>query len=107
MKLDFGLSESIIDSKARSAWNHQFGLTYSITLSTGELYTSLAVSNTEGSAWDFQVLFHTYLRINVSPVHDQDSDGVTYGIPIADSGIRISPKSRLPAWRRRLTWTRW
>jgi len=61
VKLDFGLSEGIIDSKARSAWNHQFGLTYSITLSTGELYTSLAVSNTESSAWDFQVLFHTYL----------------------------------------------
>ncbi|MCJ1317409.1 hypothetical protein MMC15_002733 [Xylographa vitiligo] len=64
VKLDFGLSEGIIDSKARSAWNHQFGLTYSITLSTGELYTSLAVSNTESSAWDFQVLFHTYLKID-------------------------------------------
>ena len=69
MKLDFGLSEGIVDSNARSAWSHQFGLTYSITLSTSELYTSLAVSNTESSAWDFQVLFHTYLKIDVSHSH--------------------------------------
>ncbi|MCJ1471766.1 hypothetical protein MMC13_000406 [Lambiella insularis] len=64
VKLDFGLSEGIIDSKAQSAWNHKFGLTYSITLSTGELSTSLAVSNTETSSWEFQVLFHTYLKID-------------------------------------------
>lgn len=66
MKLDFGLSEGNIDSKAQAAWSHKFGLTYSITLGTGELSTSLAVSNTESSSWEFQVLFHTYLKIDVS-----------------------------------------
>jgi glucose-6-phosphate 1-epimerase len=65
VKLDFGLSDGILDESARKAWPHKFELTYSITLSTGELGTSLAVRNTEETAWEFQVLFHTYLGVDV------------------------------------------
>jgi glucose-6-phosphate 1-epimerase len=64
--LDFGLSDDLLDSKAKSAWNHPFGLTYSVTLSSGELQTTLTVSNTGDSPWEFQTLFHTYLAVNVS-----------------------------------------
>ena len=66
MKLDFGLSDKIISDDTRSDWSHQFGLTYSITLSTDELETSLQVRNTSQEAWEFQLLFHTYLKIDVS-----------------------------------------
>ena len=65
VKLDFGLSDGIISDGSRAAWSHKFELTYSITLSAGELATSLAVRNTEEAAWEFQVLFHTYLKVDV------------------------------------------
>ncbi|MCJ1255052.1 hypothetical protein MMC24_002868 [Lignoscripta atroalba] len=64
VKLDFGLSDKIISDDTRSDWSHQFGLTYSITLSTDELETSLQVRNTSQEAWEFQLLFHTYLKID-------------------------------------------
>ena len=67
VKLDFGLSHGSLDSSAQQAWPHKFELTYSITLSRGALGTSLAVRNTESTPWEFQVLFHTYLKIDVRP----------------------------------------
>ena len=66
VKLDFGLSDGIIDEKARKAWPYSFGLTYSVTLSTGELETSLEVRNTGSEAWEFCVLLHSYWRVEVS-----------------------------------------
>lgn len=65
VKLDFGLSHGSLDNSAQQAWPHKFELTYSITLSSTELGTSLAVRNTESTPWEFQVLFHTYLKIDV------------------------------------------
>ena len=65
VKLDFGLSDSMLPAETRTAWDHKFNLTYSITLNTDELETSLVVRNVEHAAWDFKVLFHTYLKINV------------------------------------------
>lgn len=47
-------------------WPYQFGLTYSITLSNNELETSLVVRNTGSTNYDFHVLFHTYLAVDVS-----------------------------------------
>lgn len=61
VKLDFGLSDTMIgDSK----WPYQFALTYSVTLSPKDLETSLVVRNTGTSNYDFQVLFHTYLKVD-------------------------------------------
>lgn len=71
MKLDFGLSHASLDSGAQQAWPHKFELTYSITLSGAELGTSLAVRNTESTPWEFQVLFHTYLKVDVRSLSEQ------------------------------------
>jgi glucose-6-phosphate 1-epimerase len=65
VKLDFGLSDSLIDEKFKSAWPYAFGLTYSVTLAPGELSTSIQVANTGNEAIEFQTLFHTYLAIDV------------------------------------------
>lgn len=63
VKLDFGLSDSML---ADFKWNHEFNLTYSVTLSQDSLETSLVVRNTGSSNYEFQVLFHSYLAIDVS-----------------------------------------
>ncbi|KAI4148246.1 MAG: hypothetical protein LQ340_005163 [Diploschistes diacapsis] len=63
VKLDFGLSDAMLDEKDKAAWPHAFGLTYSITLSSGELATSLQVANTGASPLEFRALFHTYLAV--------------------------------------------
>ena len=49
-------------------WPYQFGLTYSVTLSSNELETSLVVRNTGSTNYDFHVLFHTYLAVEVSEI---------------------------------------
>ncbi|KAL8924631.1 MAG: hypothetical protein Q9208_003946 [Pyrenodesmia sp. 3 TL-2023] len=61
VKLDFGLSDSMIDS---SKWNYSFNLTYSVTLSQDNLETSLVVRNTGSSNYDFQLLFHSYFAVD-------------------------------------------
>lgn len=49
----------------RDKWPENFGLTYSVILSTEGLQTSLQVSNVGKKTWEFQVLLHTYLRVDV------------------------------------------
>ncbi|KAL8905942.1 MAG: hypothetical protein Q9207_002323 [Kuettlingeria erythrocarpa] len=61
VKLDFGLSDSMIDS---GKWKYSFNLTYSVTLSQDNLETSLVVRNTGSSNYDFQVLFHSYFAVD-------------------------------------------
>lgn len=63
VKLDFGLSNSMLPNRK---WDYDFNLTYSVTLSQDSLETSLAVRNTGSSNYDFQILFHSYLAVNVS-----------------------------------------
>ena len=65
VKLDFGLSTTMLDEKARKAWPYDFGLVYSVTLGNGTLETSMHVQNKGDESFDFQCLFHTYLRIKV------------------------------------------
>lgn len=65
VKLDFGLSTSMLDEKSRKAWPYEFGLVYSVTLGKGTLETSMHVQNKGDKSFDFQCLFHTYLRIQV------------------------------------------
>lgn len=48
-----------------SKWDYQFGLTYSVTLSSEDLETSLVVRNTGSRNYEFQVLFHSYFKIEV------------------------------------------
>lgn len=64
VKLDFGLSTSNLSEESKKAWPHEFGLIYSVTLGKEDLTTSMVVRNEGESAWEFQVLMHTYLRIS-------------------------------------------
>ena len=65
MKLDFGLSASNLDGKAKESWPFEFGLIYSVTLGREGLTTSIMVRNEGDVAWEFQVLMHSYLRVKV------------------------------------------
>ncbi len=66
MKLDFGLSPSNLSAESKKAWPNNFGLIYSVTLGRDGLTTSIVVRNEGETAWDFQVLMHTYFRVKVS-----------------------------------------
>ena len=68
MKLDFGLGASSISAEARKAWPYEFALVYSVTLGTQGLQTMLNVRNEGGEAFEFQMLLHTYLRIQVRSI---------------------------------------
>lgn len=50
---------------SKKAWPYQFGLIYSVTLGKEGLTTSMVVRNEGEAAWEFQVLMHSYLRIEV------------------------------------------
>ncbi|KAI9848923.1 MAG: hypothetical protein M1838_000333 [Thelocarpon superellum] len=69
--LDFGLSPANLSNEAKKAWPHNFALIYSVTLGTNGLETSLCVRNEGGESFEFQLLLHTYLRVQVSksPTH--------------------------------------
>ncbi|PSS15144.1 hypothetical protein M430DRAFT_67750 [Amorphotheca resinae ATCC 22711] len=64
VKLDFGLSPSNLDEESRKKWPYAFGLIYSVTLGREGLTTSMVVRNEGESAWEFQVLMHSYLRVD-------------------------------------------
>jgi glucose-6-phosphate 1-epimerase len=66
VKLDFGLSKGNLDESAKKAWGFEFGLIYSVTLGREGLTTSMVVRNEGETAWEFQVLLHSYLRVKVS-----------------------------------------
>lgn len=56
----------MLSEEFRKAWPYEFGLLYSVTLSKEGLETSLQVQNKGNQNFDFQVLMHTYLSIDVS-----------------------------------------
>jgi glucose-6-phosphate 1-epimerase len=65
VKLDFGLSHSMLTEEFREAWPYEFGLVYSVTLTKDTLETALQVRNEGKQNFDFQTLMHTYLNIAV------------------------------------------
>ena len=66
VKLDFGLSNTMLDNIPSEWKNYQFGVTYSVTLSKDDLETSLAIRNTGEKDLEFQTLLHSYWAIDVS-----------------------------------------
>ena len=66
VKLDFGLSNTMVGNIPSKWKTYQFGITYSVTLNKYDLETSLAIRNTGEQEWEFQTLFHTYLAVDVS-----------------------------------------
>lgn len=69
MKLDFGLSSGNIPADARKAWPYDFSLVYSVTLGKDGLQTMLNVRNEGEESFEFQMLLHTYFKIDVSCTH--------------------------------------
>jgi glucose-6-phosphate 1-epimerase len=65
VKLDFGLSHSMLTDEFRQAWPYEFGLVYSVTLTKDSLETALQVRNEGQQNFEFQVLMHTYLNVAV------------------------------------------
>ncbi|KAJ9622104.1 uncharacterized protein PV06_05820 [Exophiala oligosperma] len=63
VKLDFGLSSSMLDPGVQKKWAYDFGLVYSVTLGKDKLECQMHVQNKGSEAFDFQVLFHTYLAV--------------------------------------------
>lgn len=47
-------------------WPYEFGLVYSVTLTKDALRTSLQVTNEGKENFEFQVLMHTYLNVEVN-----------------------------------------
>ncbi|KAL2842190.1 galactose mutarotase-like domain-containing protein [Aspergillus pseudoustus] len=79
VKLDFGLSSSMLSDDAKSKWPYEFGLVYSVTLSREGLGTSLQVRNQGSENFEFQVLLHTYLAIeDISTIQIKSLQGKSY-----------------------------
>ncbi|TGZ79627.1 galactose mutarotase-like protein [Ascodesmis nigricans] len=77
--VDFGLGSENVIVDFRKQWPFDFGLIYSVTLTPMSLETKLLVRNEGNQAFDFQTLFHTYLRVaDVGNVKVLGLKGVTY-----------------------------
>ncbi|KAI0020092.1 galactose mutarotase-like domain-containing protein [Xylariomycetidae sp. FL0641] len=64
VKLDFGLSSATLDAAAKEAWPYTFSAIYSITLTPENITTGMVITNDGSEAFEFQMLMHTYLRVN-------------------------------------------
>ncbi|KAK6521290.1 hypothetical protein TWF506_001514 [Arthrobotrys conoides] len=79
VRVDFGLSSESLDEETKAKWPYEFGLIYSVTLRETSLETKILVQNPGSGAFDFNVLFHTYLRIpDVSTIGVQGLNSLTY-----------------------------
>ncbi|EGX43591.1 hypothetical protein AOL_s00215g327 [Orbilia oligospora ATCC 24927] len=79
VRVDFGLSSESLDEETKAKWPYDFGLIYSVTLRETSLETKIVVQNPGSGAFDFNVLFHTYLRIpDVSTIGVQGLNSLTY-----------------------------
>lgn len=64
IKLDFGLSASNLSEEHKKAWPYEFGLVYTVTLGKDGLQTMLNVRNEGKEAFEFQMLLHTYFKVD-------------------------------------------
>jgi len=84
VQVDFGLGPHNLTVDSRKQWPYDFGLIYSVTLSKSSLETKLLVRNEGHETFDFNVLFHTYLRVpDVTSLKIQGLKGVTYKDKVA------------------------
>ena len=65
IKLDFGLSSAQLSAEVKKAWSYDFGLVYSVTLGRDGLQTMLNVRNEGKESFEFQMLLHSYFRVDV------------------------------------------
>ncbi|KAF2858651.1 galactose mutarotase-like protein [Piedraia hortae CBS 480.64] len=62
--VDFGLSAAQLAAESKQAWPYDFGLVYSVTLSKDGLQTMLNVQNKGKESFEFQMLLHTYFKVD-------------------------------------------
>ena len=65
VKLDFGLSSAQLSEEENKAWGYDFALVYSVTLGKDGLQTMLNVTNQGKESFDFQMLLHSYFKVDV------------------------------------------
>ncbi|KAK3642404.1 hypothetical protein LTR56_010757 [Elasticomyces elasticus] len=86
IKLDFGLSSSQLTEDNKKAWGYDFALVYSVTLKRDGLQTMLSVRNQGEKAFEFQMLLHTYFRIDdISKVAINGLGSTTYVDKVLDA----------------------
>ncbi|KAK3112527.1 hypothetical protein LTR53_011110 [Teratosphaeriaceae sp. CCFEE 6253] len=86
VKLDFGLSSSQLSAESKKAWPQDFALVYSVTLARDGLQTMLNVQNKGDKAWEFQMLLHTYFRVDdISKVAINGLGSATYVDKVLDA----------------------
>ena len=79
VQADFGLGPENLSVDARKQWPFDFGLIYSVVLSETSLETKLLVRNEGSMTFNFNALFHTYLRVpDVTAVVVAGLQGATY-----------------------------
>ncbi|CAK7204509.1 hypothetical protein SEUCBS139899_007266 [Sporothrix eucalyptigena] len=93
VQLDFGLTASSADTALKALWPFDFALLYRVALEPGSLTTSIVVTNNEAEkAFDFQVLLHTYFRVN--DITQVQVDGLG-GAPYSDKvdGFKVKTQA--------------
>lgn len=79
VQVDFGLGPENLSVDARKQWPYDFGLIYSVVLGKTSLETKMLVRNEGGESFDFNMLFHTYLRVpDITTVSVSGLKGITY-----------------------------
>ncbi|PGH31801.1 glucose-6-phosphate 1-epimerase [[Emmonsia] crescens] len=96
VKLDFGLSTGMLSDKFKGDWPHDFGLVYSVTLSKGSLSTSLQVQNKGTQPFDFQVLLHSYFKVeDITKVRILNLQSKTYIDKILNASTHVESSPAL------------
>lgn len=84
LTVQFGLGPENLSQQAKDAWNYDFTLLYSVSLTDDGLTTRLEVENTDDKPFEFNVLFHTYFKI------DDISKVSVEGLENADVNDKVS-----------------
>ncbi|EEH02546.1 conserved hypothetical protein [Histoplasma capsulatum G186AR] len=96
VKLDFGLSAGMLSDKFKSDWPNDFGLVYSVTLSKGSLGTSLQVQNKGSQPFEFQVLLHSYFKVeDITKIRILNLQSKTYVDKILNASTHVESSPAL------------
>jgi len=96
VRVDFGLGPENLNVELRKQWPFDFGLIYSVVLSKNSLETRILVRNEGNQSFDFNTLFHTYLRVpDVTAVKVEGLKGVTYKDKVAKGAEATEERDQL------------
>lgn len=72
----------------KDAWNYEFNIIYRVILNSTTLETSFRVSNTGRTSFEFNSLFHTYVRVkNIHNVSVKGLKNVCFEDKEGEKGI--------------------